>query len=255
MGKIALLMLLATGSGFAADLCPASGTRDTGGVPGAVAWTSYRSEVRGKNCLGYEIRNLSGKPMILSWVQPGLDQVWPADRLEVAVCCFDGEEKRKTVLHYAGLHNVETGSDTQTVVHIPAEEGLAKHEEGYPDLMEEDARVRTVSIRGTLRMGDGETIRVDLLLKCSASKFAKQFAYQFSITDLSQDTVNVDWDPMTDMRAMISPSVQPIPNGKTYIFLSPKAPRERRSLVQLKTKSGQVAAIIGFSAWTAIPGF
>jgi len=245
VSKVALLALLTASAGLAADLCPPSGRPDTGSVPGVLAWTSFRGEVHGKYCLGHEIRNLSGKPLILSWVEPGLDQVWPADRLEVSVCCFDREQSRKTVLHYPDI-------DLSTIVHIPAEEGLANHEEGYPDLMEEDARVRTVSIRGTLRMSD-ETLRVDLLLKCSASKFAKQFAYQFSITDRSPDEVNVDWDGLRDLRTIVSPSVQPIPNGKTYIFVTDRAPRERHSIVQLKTKTGQVAGIIRFPAWTAIP--
>jgi hypothetical protein len=34
----------------------------------------------------------------------------------------------------------------EVTMHHAAEEGLASHEEGYPDLIEEDARVRPASI-------------------------------------------------------------------------------------------------------------
>jgi hypothetical protein len=243
VSKVALLALLAASAGLAADLCPPSGSRESGSVSGVLGWTSYRGEVRGKNCVGNEIRNVSGGPLKVSWPEAGIADAEIADLLEVSVCCFDAEESRKTRLGYAG-------KQLEALTHIPAEEGLDKHEEGYPDLMEEDARVRTVSIRGTLRAG-GESIRVDLLLKCSASKFAKQFAYQFSITDRSPDPVDVDWNLLRELRAAMSPAMQPIPNGKTYIFLSGLTPREAESTVELKTKTGQVAGRIRFDGFTA----
>jgi len=241
--KVALLTLLAASAGLAADLCPPSGARENGSVPGVLEWSSFRGETRGKFCIGSEIRNTSGGPLKVSWPEAGIADAELADRLEVAVCCFDKEESRNTVLAYAG-------KKLDVLTRVPAEEGLARHEEGYPDLMEEDARVRTVSIRGTLRAG-AESIRVDLLLKCSASKFAKQFAYQFSITDRSPDPVDINWNLLRDLRASMSPAMQPIPSGKTYIFLSSLIPREAESSVELKTKTGQVAAWVRFDGFTA----
>jgi hypothetical protein len=46
--------------------------------------------------------------------------------------------------------------------------------EAFPDLIEDDARDRTLPIRGTL-WAEGARLRVNLLLKCSSSRFADQF--------------------------------------------------------------------------------
>ncbi|HWC96105.1 MAG TPA: hypothetical protein VG456_05135 [Candidatus Sulfopaludibacter sp.] len=229
---------------FGADLCPA-GARESGTQPGVLAWSSYRGEVNRKQCAGSEIRNTSGAPLDVSWTAAGMEQVHVQDRVEMAVCCFDGERSQKTVLHYGS-----PAKEVEALLWAPAEEGLENNEEGYPDLIEGDARVRTVTIRGTLRAG-GETVRVDLLLKCSASKFAKQFAYQFSITDRSADAVDVDWDLLRQLRASVAPSVQPIPNGKTYIFLSEATPRESDAVVEVRTKAGAVAGRFRFGGFTA----
>ena len=59
------------------------------------------------------------------------------------------------------------------------------------------------SIRGTL--GDAvHPVRVDLLLKCSASKFADQFAFQFVIANRSPDPVEVVWDQLRDLQRRLA---------------------------------------------------
>ncbi|HEV2446907.1 MAG TPA: hypothetical protein VGS58_13345, partial [Candidatus Sulfopaludibacter sp.] len=121
---------------------------------------------------------------------------------------------------------------------------------GYPDLIEEDARVRTVSITGTLSAG-GRDVRVDLVLKCSASQFAKQFAYQYSITDRSPDPLEVKWDLLQRMRQHAVPSVQPIPNGKTYLFLSDRTPREAEGRVEVRAKSGETVGVFKLDGFAA----
>jgi hypothetical protein len=239
-----LLLLVVSGMGFAADVCPQSEAAT--GRSQALDWKSYRGQVGRKHCIGNEVRNDSGEPLAVSWQEAGIDKVLVQDRVEVAVCCFDALKTQKATLQYGTPRH-----DLPVTMQMPAEEGAANHEEGYPDLIEGDARVRTVSIRGTLRAGD-ETVRVDLVLKCSASKFAKEFAYQFSIMDRSADPVEVDWDLLRNLRDNVAtPSVQTIPNGKTYIFLMAAAPREAESLVKVKTKSGQVAGRFRFDGFTA----
>ena len=125
-------------------------------------------------------------------------------------------------------------------MHREPEEGSEDREEGYPDLIEADARVRTVGIRGTLSAGS-RPVRVDLALKCSASRFANQYAFQFSIIDRSSDAVTVDWDLLRNLQAAIRPSIQPVPGGNTYIFLADREPDEADGLVEIRTKAGQLA--------------
>lgn len=240
-----LLVAVTVAVGFAAEVCPPGGEAASGGRQGVLTWNSSHMEVNKKQCLVNEVRNTSGKPLPVFWAEAGIQRTVVQDRVEVAVCCFDGEAEAKSTLGY-GLPSKEL----PLTMRVPAGEGLAHHQEGYPDLIEGDARVRTVGIRGTLRAGD-ESVRVDLILKCSASQFAKQFAYQFSVTDRSPDVVEVEWNLLNDLRARMTPSVQPIPRGKTYIFLSNVAPREAEAVVELKTKSGRVAGRFRFDGFTA----
>lgn len=240
-----LLLLLAAGTSFAAEVCPPGGEAASGTRLGVLAWNSSHVEVNKKQCLVNELRNTSGKPLPVFWVEAGVQRAVVQDRVEVSICCFDGEAEGNAVLGYGS-----PAKELPVSMRIPAEEGVERHEEGYPDLIEGDARVRTVGIRGTLRAGE-ESVRVDLILKCSASQFAKQFAYQFSITDRSSDEVDVQWNLLNDLRARMTPSVQPIPKGKTYIFLSGVTPREAEAVVEVKTKSGRLAGRFRFDGFTA----
>jgi hypothetical protein len=239
------LFLIAAAASLAcsADLCPPGQASPAGEVPGAVAWRSYRTEFRpGKFCIANEIRNEAKNPLEIVWKDAGVEHALVRGQLQMAECCFDGVAKSKSTLQYGG-------KSLEVTIERAAGEGLASHEEGYPDLIEEDARVRTVSIRGTLSAG-GTDVRVDLLLKCSASQFAKQYAYQYSITDRSSDPVEVEWDLLAGMRKQAAPAVQVTPSGKTYLFLSDREPAEAEGRIEIRAKGGTVAALRldGFAA-------
>jgi hypothetical protein len=231
-----LLALLATSCiiAAAADLCPSGGPEQSGSQPGAFAWRSFAATLsKGRVCLGNEIRNTSGAPLELHWNDAGPDRVRIGDRLEVSVC-FENQRLGDSVISYG-----PPARDLKVRMIREPEEGTGEREEGYPDLLEAEARVRTISIRGTLMAGT-QPVRLDLLLKCSASAFAKEFAYQYSITDRSPDAVTVDWDLLRNSQAEIHPSVQPIPNGKTYIFLTGRQPAEAEGVIDVKTTSGSL---------------
>ena len=230
-----------------AEVCPPGKTLWTSGAPAAVLWNSYQAAPRpGKFCVGNQLRNPSPNPVEVAWQAAGVEHATLKGDLSVAECCFDGVARANATLR-AGSQIVEV------TMNRAAEEGLANHEEGYPDLIEEDARIRTVSIRGTLS-DSGRDVRVDLVLKCTASQFARQFAYQYSITDRSADPVEVKWDLLEKMRQRLTPSVQGASGGKTYLFLTDAAPREAEGRIELRTASGRTVAVFRFAGFQASTG-
>jgi len=244
--RLFVLTALAVSAAWAADVCPRGTGAQGGGTSGIYEWISYSAEIRPqKYCVANEVGNKSAAPLTVSWPEAGIEKASVRGQLQIAECCFDGVEDRK-----ATLQEGEPPRSRQVQMRHAAEEGLAQHEEGYPDLIEEEARVRLASIRGTLAAG-GREVRVDVVLKCSASQFAKQFAYQYSITDRSLDPIEVDWSLLSGMRSLMTPSVQTIPKGKTYIFLSGKEPREAEGRVELRTKSGASAGIFRLEGFAA----
>jgi hypothetical protein len=244
--RLLILSALACRMAGAADVCPLGKSFEAGGAPGTVMWLSYRAEPRpGKFCVGNEVRNQSPAPVEVAWPEAGLERAALQGQLQVAECCFDGVATTKAALQFGD-------KAIEVTMHHPAEEGLAGHQEGYPDLIEEDARVRTVSLRGTLS-AEGRQIAVDLTLKCSASRFARQYAYQYGITDRSADAIGIEWDLLERMRANSVPSVQPTPGGKTYLFLSDTMPKEAKGRILLRTRAGTVAAIFRFDGFAADP--
>jgi hypothetical protein len=231
---------------WAAEVCPPGKSYESGGEPGTVQWRSYQAEPRpGKFCVGTQVRNVSKAPLQIGLPEAGIERASLRGELQMAECCFDGVAAIKAVLHVDGR------SLPLNMKHS-AEEGLANHEEGYPDLIEEDARVRTASIRGTLT-ADGRDLRVDITLKCTASKFAKQYAYQYSITDRSLDLVDITWDLVDAMRKHVTPSVQDVPSGKTYLFLSDAAPREAEGRIEVRSRAGAVAGVFRLDGFIFSP--
>jgi hypothetical protein len=91
------------------------------------------------------------------------------------------------------------------------------------------------------------------VLKCTASQFARQFAYQYSITDRSADPVDVEWDLVENMRAKIKPAVQAIPSGKTYLFLTDIAPKEAEGRIVVRTRSGVTAGTFRLDGFVINP--
>ena len=236
MRSVTCAVFILSGLAGAANLCPGGGPEQRGSQPGLFAWRSFSATLsKGRVCLANEVTTASAAPLEFHWEDAGLDRVWVQGKLEVAACCFESQRLADSEIEYgAPRHELRV-----RMIREP-EEGSEDRDEGYPDLLEAEARVRTVSIRGTLAAGS-EAARVDLLLKCSASAFAKQFAFQFSITDRSPDPVMVDWDLLRNLQSRIRPSVQDIPNGRTYIFLTDRQPAEAEGVIEVKTRSGQLA--------------
>lgn len=234
--KLLLSLLSMCALAAAADLCPSADVSQNGVVDGMFTWHSFASVLsKGRVCLANEVRNTSGKPLELQWNDAGPNPVRVHGNLLVAVCCFETHRLAPSVITYGA-----PSRDARVQMVREPEEGTGEREEGYPDLLEPEARVKTISIRGTLTAGT-QPVRVDVLLKCSASAFAKQFAFQYSITDRSPDPVTVDWDLLRNTESQMRPSVQAIPNGKTYIFLTDRQPAEAEGVIDVKTASGVLA--------------
>ena len=154
----------------------------------------------------------------LSWPDAAIERATVSGWLRVTQCCFDGIARRKATLRW-GTKNFAAG------VWSAAEEGLANHEEGYPDLIEEDARVRQMSIRGSLSTG-GKEVHLDIVLKCTASQFGGQYAYQYVITNRSTPQVEVAWIPLMEMKKKVRSSTQSTASTITYIFVDGRSPAE-----------------------------
>ena len=152
------------------------------------------------------------------------------------VCCFESEAAKDAKLHF--------GTRELTVSTHQEGDDSRGQDDDFPDLIEEDAHSKSISIRGTL--WDGErSVRVDVLLKCSASKFAEQYAFQFTVINKSPDFVEVDWDHLRRMRSEIAPSVQ----GNVSVFLAARRPHEAVATVELKTKAGKVVGRFQFDGY------
>lgn len=211
-----------------ADLCP-HGT-------GAGDAQSWASKIGSRYCVGNAVAGTGA----VEWKAAGIEQATVAGSLEMALCCFSSEETKPAVLRIGAR-----------------ELSVATHQEGadggddddFPDLIEDDAQRKTVSIRGTL--GDAaHPIRVDLLLKCSASKFADQYAFQFVVINRSSEGVEVAWDHLHTLETRLSPSIQTVAGGKAYVFLTRIKPREASATVEVKSASGAVLARIRFDGFT-----
>ena len=221
----------------AAEVCPPTAATPATGTTDGLTWRSAAHRyAKTKFCIADAIAIAardSGVP--IEWPDAGIDQASLAGNLSVQFCCFDAERIASGTLRH--------GSPLQAITvstHIPDEEGAEGHNEGYPDLIEEDARISTISIRGTL--WDGERpLRVDLLLRCSASQFAKEYAYQFTIEDRSADKVLVEWNLLRDLRARLTPSMQTTRFAHSFVFLSPTAPRESESVIEIRSPGNKVA--------------
>lgn len=245
--RLCVLAALAVPLVWGAEVCPPGKTVHAGGTPGAVLWSSYQSAARpGKFCTAGQVRNQAPEPAPIAWPGAGIDRADLKGDLQIAECCFDGVRAAKATLLYRT-------ATLEATIERAAEEGRANHGEGYPDLIEEDARIRTVSIRGTLS-DSGREVRVDLVLKCTASQFAKQFAYQYSITDRSADPIEVRWDLLDAMRQRLTPSVQAISGVKTYLFLTDAAPREAEGRIELRTAGGRTVGAFRFGGFEATAG-
>jgi hypothetical protein len=229
---------------FAADVCPAAKDVATGTEAGVVSWSSQASLVGKRQCVSSGIRNLTNPPAVVEWPDAGIAMAMVRSRLDVAICCFSHESAQAGTLRFGAAQRPVKVATHREVVK-PGAVDVDEHE--YPDLIEDGARHRTVSIWGTL-WADGAPLVVDLLLRCSASRFADQFAYQFDVVSRA-DEVEIDWDLMKRMQAKVSPNVQPMLHGKVWVFLSAESPVEALATVEVRTKKGTVAGRFQFDGF------
>jgi len=229
------LLLLPLAS--AADVCPPGGSAEQGAAPAVLEWRSTAHALaRDRYCFTNQVRNLGPGPLAVRWPDAGIDRAAVAGQLEVAFCCTSAARTAASQLWMGA-------PEKPLAIHMrrEPEEGSADREEGYPDLIESDARVKNYSIRGSLDAA-GVAVQIDLTLKCSASRFADRYAYQFAITDRSPVPLTVDWDLLRHMREVAPPSVQTIPGGAAYVFLSDRTPDEAEGVIDIRTKAGVMVA-------------
>ncbi len=86
----------------------------------------------------------------------------------------------------------------------------------------------------------------------TASKFAGEYAFQFTVVNRGDAGVEIDWDHLREMQAGGAPSVQKVAGGTAYVFLSPKRPREALSTVVLRTKSGKALGRFRFDGFRPV---
>jgi len=88
-----------------------------------------------------------------------------------------------------------------------------------------------------------------LLTHIAASKFADQYAFQFTVINRSDKGVEVDWDHLRQVRAESSPNVQPVAGGMAYVFLTAKRPHEALATVEVKN-GGRLLGRFRFDGFT-----
>ena len=243
---MAAMMVAIPQAAFAADLCPAATEAVRGTEAGSVDWNSQSSLVGKRLCVSSGVWNLKPVPAPVRWPDAGIAMAVVAKNVEMAICCFSHESAQAGTVQY-GADQRQLKVTTHREVVKPGALEVDEHE--YPDLMEDDARHRTVSIRGTL-WADAAPLEVDLELKCSASQFANQFAYEFSVVNRGDDA-EIDWDLMRRMGTKVSPSVQPVPHGKVWVFLSPDKPAEALATVEIRSRQGTLAGRFQFDGFGA----
>jgi len=236
------LLLLPTAK--AADVCPSGGPSERGAAPGVLEWRSAsRTTAKARYCFANQVHNLGAAPVPVRWPDAGIDRASVAGQLEVAFCCASAERTAASQLWIGAPEK-----SLAVRMRREPEEGSADREEGYPDLIESDARVKNYSIRGSLAAG-GATVQIDLTLKISASRFADRYAYQFAIADRSPVALRVNWDLLNEMERVARPSVQTIPAGSAYIFLSNRVPEEAESVIEIRARDGAPVARFRFDGY------
>ena len=220
---------------YGAEPCPAGP-----GVGGSMQVWSSAVKVGAKQC----VANVVEARDTVEWPAAGIERAEVGERLEVAVCCYRHES--------AQPEKLRIGEKELTVVtHREDPKAAGKDDDDdFPDLIEDDAHGRAVAIRGTLSDG-GKPVQVNVLLRCTASKFADQYAFQFTVLNRSEKGVEVDWDHLRQVRAGSSPSVQPVAGGMAYVFLTPKRPREAVATIEVRVE-GRVLGRFRFDGFTLV---
>jgi hypothetical protein len=231
--KRLLLLPVLVWCAHAVEPCP-----DTPGIGGSMQYRSGSIKSGPKNC----VENLVRAHDTVEWPAAGIEHADVWEVVEVAVCCFRHESAQPEKLRIGD-------KELFVVTHREDPKAAGKEDDDeFPDLIEDDAHGRAVAIRGTLSDG-GKPVKVNVLLRCSASKFADQFAFQFTVVNRSEKGVEVDWDHLRQVRAGSSPNVQPVAGGMAYVFLTPKRPREAVATIEVKVE-GHVLGRFRFDGYT-----
>jgi hypothetical protein len=219
---LALLAVIAQ----AAEICPHDAKTSE--------WNSWTAKVGRRQC----VANAVSANTAVAWPAAGIADAKVAGRVEFQLCCFESVARKPAPLRTG------VGESSATTW----QESSAGDEDDFPDLIEDDARTKRISFRGTL--GDAEhPARVDVQLQCSASKFADQYALQFTVINRSPDPVEIVWDHLHDLEQRLKASSQPVAGGKGWVFLTKAKPTESLATVELKTPAGAVLARLQFDAW------
>ena len=140
-------------------------------------------------CVGSEVR---GRAAAAEWPAAGIVRAEVRERLRMPVCCFDSEIAKPTPVR---LGDFELMVPTH-------QEGHDSHgnDDDFPDLIEDDAHAKSVSIRGDLWDGErpGAGGRAAEML---GVEIRRQYAFQFTVINRSADSVEIDWDHLRQMRA------------------------------------------------------
>jgi hypothetical protein len=233
--KLLVLVPLMVWCARAAEPCPAGP-----GVGGSMQFWSSSVKQGPKHC----VANVVEARDTVEWPAAGIEHAEVGERLEVAVCCYRHES--------AQPEKLRIGEREFTVVtHREDPKAAGKEDDDdFPDLIEDDAHGREVAIRGTLS-DRGKPVQVNVLLRCTASKFADQYAFQFTVVNRSEKGVDLDWDHLRQVRAGSSPNVQPVAGGMAYVFLTAKRPREAIATVEV-TLGGRVLGRFQFDGFTLV---
>ena len=68
--------------------------------------------------------------------------------------------------------------------------------------------------------------------------------------DRSPDRVGIVWDHLRDLERQITPAVQPVADGKAWVFLTGARPHEAPATIELRTPAGVLLGRFRFDGFT-----
>jgi len=221
-----ILLALLGSAAFAADLCPHDAA--------AAEWNSWTAKVGSRHC----VANRVNTPAAVEWPAGGMAGARVAGKVEFQLCCFEEVKQSPAPLRIGGRE-----------LSAPTWQESSNGDEGeFPDLIEDEAHTKRIFIRGEL--GDAaHPVKVDVQLQCSASRFADQYALQFTVINRSPDAVEIVWDHLQEVAKRVKASAQPVAGGKAWVFLTRAKPEEAPATVELKTPAGESLGHFRFDGW------
>jgi len=242
-------LIVAMGSLHAAGVCSQAVTSQSGSSP-EISWSSATRELAPKKiCTQQEITTRSAPPVAIAWPGAGILAASIADRFVVAFCCLEETVARKDSLHYGAPQK------TLPTRVITAAGDPDRDKDEYPDLIEDDAKSIQTLFKGSVWDGT-RLVKLDLELRAAASHpHSKQSVIQFVVIDQSSEPVSVEWDLVRKLSAVAKPFFTETPKDRghretTYVFFAGNRPAPARSVVEVKTGSGQLLGRFAAAAFT-----